>query len=312
MKDHPVRKFGKPALKICVSVLLAAYLLYRTDLELIWENIRAYPPGLLAAAFLLMLANSAVGAASLQALYKEETVCRIFLVTLKSCFYSMVLPGQLLGESTKVLLLSRRPGNLARRVSAVIVDKVLNSIVLLWLGTFGLLHTPVFDGSFVKGLSLAVSAGVTVFLFAGMNVHFCLWLGRVLDTMRAGRVQGILKRYLDIWTGYAKDRRAVICSGVFGLVYHLLINLVYCVLARGLSMQVSFLDFCWVNAMLTFILLLPVSVGGLGVREVSLAGMLGILGVSRGAAVSLSILLLFLQVLRALIGGGLLLAGKGH
>lgn len=312
MGDGPKKKNRKHLIKIGVSVLLIGYLLYQVDIRLIWEKVGNYPFSLLVGAFFMIIGSSAIGAASLHALYPGERVLRIFLVTLKSCFYSMVLPGQLLGESAKILLLSPETGSFAQRTSAVIVDKALNSIVLLWLGMFGVLNSSVFGNSRIRGFFVAGSFGTVAFLLVGVSSFFCRWFQRRLENMHPGRVKGMMQQYFEIWEGYAKDKRALFCSVVYGVIYHLIINFTYCTLAAGLSMQVCFWDFCWINALLTFILLLPVSVGGLGVREVSLAGMLGMLGIGRETAFSFSVLLLFLQVLRALAGGILILAGKGR
>lgn len=312
MTELHKNKYIKPSIKICVSVLLTGYLILKTDLKLIWENIRDYPMILLLAALILMLGNSAVGAMSLHALYKKESASRIFVITLESCFYSLVLPGQLLGESTKILLLSPDKGKLSQRVLAVFIDKVLNCIVLLWLGTLGLFCSAGLYGRKMRMLFLIVSLGVTVIFMAGMSNCFCLTFKKIIEKIRIEKIQMVVDKYFFMWTEYSKDKKALFCSAAFGIVYHLIINLIYCVLAAGLSIKLSFWNFCWVNALLTFILLLPVSIGGLGMREASMVGLLGMFGVADDVAFSFSILIFCVQMIRAIIGGMLIMTGKGR
>ncbi len=296
--------------KLFISCFLVWMLLDNIDLHLIWKTIRNYPMRLFFAAFALMMINSIVGALSLYVLYRRENISRIWLVTIKSCFYSLILPGQLLGESTKVLMLSPKKEDLTKRVSAVLLDKVLNIIALSWLGVIGIFRS---SGYYSKGMRMifAVAAsGVSVLLVAGMSRFICSVAGRAVQMMREGRLKSTAEKCCEIWSVYVRDKSAVLISTGFGLIYHLIIDFMYCILAYGLSIPLSFWDFCWINALLTLILLMPVSVGGLGVREASMVGLLGLFGVRQDVAFSLSALMMLLQLLRAGIGGIFVLCQK--
>jgi len=61
----------------------------------------------------------------------------------------------------------------------------------------------------------------------------------------------------------------------------------------------------WVTAAVYAVVLLPISVAGVGVREVTLTKSLALLGVNPGLAVALSILLFADPLINALIGGAL-------
>lgn len=300
----------KTALKLCVSVLFIWYLLHRTDPGLVWENVRHYPPVPLLGAFVLMMADCWIAAVSLHALYGQESTAGIFIVTLKSCFYSLMLPGQLLGESAKILLLPAESGSISQRASAVLIDKALNVAALFWLGALGIFISDDYPDSGLRIFFGTMAAGVTAFLMFSMSSAFCACAGRLIKKIKKGRIRDAADKYWGIWAGYAENKKGVLVSASCGAIYHLLINFMYCILASGFSMHISPWDFCWVNALLTLILLLPVSVGGLGIRETSLAGLLGLLGVNADAAFSFSILILLLQVMRASVGGLLVLSGR--
>lgn len=307
-----ISRYLKAIMKICVSFFFIWYLIYKTDLALVWNNVKNYPFILLFSAFILMMVNSAVGAVSLHALYHKERLSRILTVTLESCFYALVLPGQLLGESTKILLLSSEKGSLVQRTSAVFIDKVLNMIVLLWLGTLGIHMSANFYNRKLQVLLTAASICVSVLFAAGISKAFCAYVRKAINKIQISKVRGALNRYLGIWMEYAGDKKALLVSAISGIFYHLLINSIYYILASGLSIGISFFDFCWMNTVLTFILLFPLSVGGLGVRETSIVGMMGLFGVNKDVAFSFSLLLFFQQILRAFVGGILILAGKEH
>ena len=66
------------------------------------------------------------------------------------------------------------------------------------------------------------------------------------------------------------------------------------------------------NTILTIILFLPISISGLGIRETTLIGFLGSLGVTSEKAVALSVLMLFIQILCAMLGGIMLFMEKSE
>jgi uncharacterized membrane protein YbhN (UPF0104 family) len=78
-------------------------------------------------------------------------------------------------------------------------------------------------------------------------------------------------------------------------------------LGHAVGVSVPLTDWCWIFAVLSVALLLPVSFAGLGVREATLVGFLGALGASRELALSASLLSLLIQVVDSLIGGAIVL-----
>jgi len=76
-------------------------------------------------------------------------------------------------------------------------------------------------------------------------------------------------------------------------------------LARSLGIELTLLTAIWITAAVYVVVLLPVSVAGVGVREVTLVKAFGLLGLNKSGAVALSILLFADPVINALIGGAL-------
>lgn len=300
-------KYMKFFIKISVSGAFVWYLISKVDIEIFYNNIKNYPIVYLWIAFALMIADSLVGAVSLNALYKNESILQIFYVTLKSSVYSLILPGQLLGESSKIIMLSSEKGRLFQRVSAVLVDKVLNLFALLWLGALGIFISTEYEGGIIKLILGGTAVAATLVLLIGTNGYFCSEVENLIRKIPFIKVRKNIEQFFDIWRGYVQDKKAILISIVCGFVYHLIINCIYCLLSTGLLIKISFVDFYWINSLLTIILLLPISIGGLGIREATLVGMLGLLGIEEDMAFSFSILVLILQVMRAFIGGLLIL-----
>jgi uncharacterized membrane protein YbhN (UPF0104 family) len=75
------------------------------------------------------------------------------------------------------------------------------------------------------------------------------------------------------------------------------------VLARSLQIDISWTSGIWISAAVYAVVLLPISIAGLGVREITLVKSFALLGYAPRAAVAVSVLLFLDQLLSALIGG---------
>jgi uncharacterized membrane protein YbhN (UPF0104 family) len=118
--------------------------------------------------------------------------------------------------------------------------------------------------------------------------------------------EGVIAKLRAVWhevvrRGPAMIFRAAIPAGAQVILAGAAVEL----LAGSLGIHLSLLTSIWITAAVYAVVLLPISVAGVGVREVTLTKALGLLGVDSGLAVALSILLFADPIINALIGGAL-------
>lgn len=80
-------------------------------------------------------------------------------------------------------------------------------------------------------------------------------------------------------------------------------------LAKSLAVNVDFLYLLVVVPVALFVQMLPVSIYGIGVRESAMVALLAVVGVSTETAISLSILMLAIQIAGSFPGGILFALG---
>ena len=73
--------------------------------------------------------------------------------------------------------------------------------------------------------------------------------------------------------------------------------------ALALNLEINFLSFLFMVPIVLLIAMVPISIGGLGVRENTTAYFLQMLGVSSTSAIALPLLVLFLLIIESIIGG---------
>lgn len=297
-------------IKVVFTAIFLVIVVNKIDYKVLMTNIAYFPLLTLVIAFVISLFQTLIGAFSLYAIYKKENILKIFFVTLKSNFYAMFLPGQILGESTKILMLSSTAASVSERFSAVAIDKGLNIVSMAVVGCVGGIFSSHSDMKLRQYLFMGMILSVLAIILArNAKVLNFVW-NQVKKIIRREVWVQKGQNFLEIWLEYTRRDKEILISTIWGIVYQLSIVLVYYVLSLGLGMLVSFWDYCWINAVLTIILFLPISISGVGVRETTLIGLLGLLHIPSEQAVALSILILFIQISRATLGGIVLLVDR--
>ena len=88
------------------------------------------------------------------------------------------------------------------------------------------------------------------------------------------------------------------------LLTHLWGCLAYYAIAIGMGLDIPFLSICWIRSGMILSAMVPVSVAGLGLREIAAIGLLVPLGFAEAQAVGFSIVVfLSMPVIIGLIGG---------
>lgn len=303
----------KNAIKIILTAIFLFIVFYKIDFSELLKNLKNYPAGYLVLGCIVAVIVNLVGACSLHAVYKKESIRSIFVVILKSKFYAVFLPGQMLGEATKIFMLSSSDSSITERASAVIIDKFLNVIAIVIVGCIGsymssYIYNDMLKRYLILGLMIAI---FVLLLLKNKKIMNCVWKIFCM-LIRNEKIINKSKKYIDIWIEYSNQNKELVISGVWGIVYQCLISFAYYILGVGLGLTVSFWDYCWINTILTIILFLPISISGLGIRETTLIGFLGSLGVTSEKAVALSVLMLFIQILCAMLGGIMLFMEKSE
>ncbi len=84
--------------------------------------------------------------------------------------------------------------------------------------------------------------------------------------------------------------------------FHGLVIAIHMVLARGLAIDLPMTAWVLVYAGMALLLLLPISIAGIGLREGGYVGLLAIFGIAATPALSLSLVLFAYMLFGALLG----------
>jgi uncharacterized membrane protein YbhN (UPF0104 family) len=204
-----------------------------------------------------------------------------------------VLPSGVGGDLVRILLLSRRGYPLGPLAASGLVDRYLGLLGLLIIAGIALLFVPE-DLPMTKSQSHA--AGVLLLLGAALGLWWIprfgiSMLGRMGDRATGGFWEKI-KRGAEFFQKLFNHPGQMTVPTLLSLVSHALYILSYACLGHLLLPEMSLLSYFIAIPGVMLILVFPISLGGLGLREISTVGLMVWLGAGQQEALTLSLLFL--------------------
>lgn len=247
-------------------------------------------PTVMAVVVALYFLAHLVNAAKLQVFLPRLSLWQAWRFTMIGVLYGTALPGQIAGDAVKAVRLARVQGAGAA-VAAVAVDKIVGVFALLLLVALAVgLDVQRFAGA--PGL-IVMAVVMTVAVTAAMAVVFFLpvpsWLGRFGESIAA-------------WRSISIRPAALSYALLLGLVFQSLCIAIFAALGPNLNVVLPVSGWAIVMGFSSIVLLAPITVAGLGVREASIIGAVVFLGGSEVGAFAISLVLFVLTLIGAAVG----------
>jgi hypothetical protein len=227
-------------------------------------------------AYLLLLFLAAVRWSIL--LGGEHTVAKLFSLTLIGAFFNNLLPGAVGGDAVKAYYLYRDTGKGGKSIASVFLDRYVGYAGLLCIGLVsGLLA---FQDLAAVGMQW-ISPLLFAAFIAGSLVVFGLRIGRRFSTVAD---------FYDFFHERVRDRGAMAKTFLLSLAVQGLAILMVWLIALGLGQHPSFAAlFVFVPIIFT-VMMVPLSISGLGIREGAFVLLFGLTGISAEASTTISFL----------------------
>ncbi|MFW6201724.1 MAG: lysylphosphatidylglycerol synthase transmembrane domain-containing protein [Gemmatimonadota bacterium] len=302
-------------LRASVSLAIVVVLWHAVPFRAAFAALLAVDPVKAVVGFLFGVGVVAAGAAQIHAITRWQglsfTVPRHVEIVLQTGFYALFLPGAISGGVVRWYKLARPDGRPAEAISAIVFNRLTGTIVLVGLGLACWLLAPAVALAAPVGLLLAgCLVGLTAFYATAFRPKLYSWLVSRLPAGLLRRVPDAvrtrIRQTLDAITAL-DGMPARVKAIVFGwaLARHLSGIVAFVAFAASLDTHVGYVDAGWIRALTGLLLLLPISVAGIGVRESATIVLLRPLGVPGPTALALSVVLFAQTVLLGLIGGAL-------
>jgi glycosyltransferase 2 family protein len=285
-----LKKVALIVVKVVVTVGIFWILLSHVDVKSVAATMRAIPFAASAAAALLVLAQPLIAALRwhfimrfLGASVRLPQTLRVFWI---GQFATTLLPGAMAGDGARMWVMARSGMRASKSIDSVLLDRIaaLAGLTLLVAAILPFVGDVIAPASLRYAGAVVLAAGTMVGFIAGV----CLRLPASSQNFRAGRA-----------FAYLLDDLRAICSppwrlaGLVGLsAFAVALNgLTVFVLVRSLGVQIRLSDCLALMPVVILVTTLPISLGGWGLREGSMVGLLSIVGVPPAVSFSVSIVL---------------------
>jgi uncharacterized protein (TIRG00374 family) len=307
----------KLIVKFAISFCLLSWFLWHTNRQDIWVSLQSISIFPLILALTLFFLVNLISAYKWNTFLPESPFLQLLKFEFISQYYSLILPGQVAGEAMKIYFLGKGQKNAEQIAVSVFFDRLTGIIGLLLVALGGIYlgqkelpqSLPIFIALVIIALCVLMFSVRSDSLF-----RLFLWCLDFGQSRFAGltRVVGQIHRAAQAWRTYLRRLDLLVYALFLGVVFHVLRTIICAILAGGLGIILPFSDWCWVLGAVSLALFLPITVGGIGLREGAFIGLLGYLGVSSAPALALSFTVFFLTLCGAAVGAILEWIRMGH
>ena len=302
--------------RVAVATALTAFVLWKSDPAAVGRAMAGARPWQLLAACALVLADRALMAYRWLVLLRPfstpdgppfSAVMRIFFV---STFVGTFLPASVGGDAVRAYALSRERVAGSAALASVLMDRMMGVLSILIMAVAGLgLMRGLAESTAVIG-ALAVTAAVCGVTAAVVFINGARTLAqRLLVAIPGARLRGLAGRLLDAMGAYA-TRRGDLGNVLAGSVGVQVLRIVQAyLLGLSLDIQAPLVAYFALIPVILLVMLLPVTVNGVGTSQAAFVWFFAMAGVASAPAFALSVLFVALGIVGNLPGGLLYLTG---
>ena len=304
------RRVAVRASQAALSVGLLAYVVATVPMheaaEALLSALPAWAFGGLAAVLAAQLINALQMRSILASQGMAFSVWQVVGINVISTFYGLLFPGSLAGGVIRWHHFSMPEGKRAQAFASIVFSRGVEIVTMLGFGIvfWYLSDTDRSSASVIATLLFALAAIVSIIMFLASQAQQRM-LGAALSRIPMAR--RLRDAILEVSASLAEfgrhGNRHLLQFLSLCIVRNAFAVTAFVSFARALGIDVPFADLGWVRSAIDLLLILPISIAGLGVRDASLVALMTPLGVMSSTAIAFSFLLLGVTLLNAMIGG---------
>ncbi|HEC12008.1 MAG TPA: flippase-like domain-containing protein [Acidiferrobacteraceae bacterium] len=304
------KKFIFITIKIIVSGALIYWILTRVSLEEVFAAMANARTGVLVVAFLMYFVGYSITAIRwrllLHAQGVEVPLFRLVQSFMVALFFNNFLPSTIGGDAVRVYDSWRFSGSKTRAVAVVFTDRVFGMLALMLIATLAAMvsedvvklapNLQLWLGLILAGLVAVVGA----IFFTDKLSHLLL---KGLDNAPVGLLRKLGDKLTDVIQAF--HGRHDVASKALGLSILLQVNVIihFFLIGYALQLSVPVLAFFVIIPIAIVIMMLPVTINGIGLRESVFVFLLGAYGVSQADAVAFAWISFGFVILQGVVGG---------
>jgi len=297
--------------KILISVVLIWYLLRKINLPFIFQTIEEASLHWLIFSFVLNLLGRLISAIRWKYLLASQDIdipLKVLVISLfVGHFFNNFLPSTVGGDAIRAYDSAKYSRRKIESMVTVITERIMG---ILALGTLAMgaviLNYFVFKkiyGFFWIIFEFFIAIAFLFFLITITSNHFVNFLLKLLNQLKLSKIGNKIKKVFIVYDLVQKKKNVLFITFIISLILQLNVVLHYYLISKAIDMKISMLYIFTIIPIVLVILLIPISINGIGVRENAYAFLMALIGIPKEKAVAFSWIAFGFTLLMGILGG---------
>lgn len=230
----------------------------------------------------------------------------LFGTRLVGYFYNNVLPSNIGGDVYRVFDISKnKKAPLYKSASTIFMENLFGLItIIIFFSSTSFFLYKIFK-NYISLITFFLIIAVMLFLMISNPMLFKIdkLFKKLSKFKKAQEIWLKIQSFSNAVTSYKNKLRYVSLSFFINILCHFLYSVMFYIISLSINLNLSFFYFVFMVPVIFVLTGIPISIGGLGVRENAIVFMLLSFGVINEKAVVFSIIVLLIHLLAALISG---------
>jgi uncharacterized protein (TIRG00374 family) len=300
-----LKKIGFILLKLLITLLILLYLVYKADFSAIKQLLLKIDVLLFCLSFIIIISRDIFLAMRWKILlafhnnhFSSLLLTQYYYI---SAFFSLFLPTAVGGDVVRWYYLHDNGIKHNHALSSILYERFLGIISLVFFASFCIFVDFEMAGSGVIKITMVMFLFLCLASFVTFwHFHRLLkwkWLAKILS-----RFKSIVK-FIENIRDYSQNMRVVLYCLILSLIAQLMGILAVYLIALSLGSSVNFLYFIVFLPIVWLISMIPISIGGLGLREGAFILLFMSIGMPKEMAIAISALVLLQIIAHGMLGG---------
>ena len=303
-----IKKTFSVLLRISISIILLVFLFSQVDKKVLFEVIRGANKPLLSIGLLIFFFNYLFCLIRWIMLLKAADIHlplkRIVISFSGGIFFNLILPSTIGGDLMRSLDLAAHTKKPKEIVATVLLDRLSGYIglVLMAVAALSVGWKMVRDNSIIFSIGIITLLLVAILLVLFNNTIYSRING-FLGASGAGRIKEMIRSLHQEIHIFRNHRKMILKNIGLSLLVQLTSPLSFYFIALALNIKIDLIYFFVYLPIIGAITLLPISIGGLGLRDASTIFFFAKAGVTKDLAFAMSLISFVFVIFYGAVGG---------
>ncbi|MDI6759033.1 MAG: lysylphosphatidylglycerol synthase transmembrane domain-containing protein [Candidatus Omnitrophota bacterium] len=298
-------------LRVGISLTLLVFLFRQVDRKSLFEIIKKTDKFILFTGFFTFFSGYVFALLRwemlLRALNFSLSLKRVVISFSSGIFFNLFLPSTIGGDLMRSLDLAAHTKRPKEVVATVLLDRLsgYTGMVLLALISLGIGYKFVWEKSIILPVAI-ITTLLIIILFFLFNKHAYIGVSRLIHSPMAGGLNRLKNQIRNFHKElhYFKRHKGVILNNVlFSVLIQAITPLAFFLIALSMGIRLNAIYFFVFLPIITAISLLPVSIGGLGLRDAATIYFFAKAGLGKDTAFAMSLINFFFILAVGALGG---------